>query len=363
MRIFIDEAGAFLPPTSSTSSYSLVVALVVPASCEKELFYEFLRLRDSWPKQQIEIKGSTLDEAQAAQVIEVLASFDVVVDFIAVDMALHQKDMVEAFKSAQAAEITARVTREYKSELVFDLVQPEQKVRAMRNQLFVQAELNIKLILDVLSIALLYYVQRRPEELGDIAWEIDRKGRTLTEMEETWSTLVLPASESYFMKKPLTFLKEADYSHFARYETDLATDADMARHTEWLAAAYGKPEVAQEAAQRGSVINSTRLLTEQRRFADSLNSLGLQLADMVASILRRALNGRLQKSGWKNIGKLVVRQSKPGWLSRLGPESGAPSIPQTVVEVRDQLMALAKPMLLDEPPTVRAEKPQETTEK
>src|SRR5260370_30461475 len=102
MRIFIDEAGVFLRPTSSASSYSLVLDLVVPLSCEKELFYQFLRLRDSWPKQQIEIKGSTLDEIQAAQVIEVLASFDVVVEFIAVDVALHQKDMVEAFKSAKA---------------------------------------------------------------------------------------------------------------------------------------------------------------------------------------------------------------------------------------------------------------------
>src|SRR6266699_934678 len=349
MRIFIDEAGPFLPPTSSASSYSLVLALVLPHSCEKELFYEFLRLRDSWPTQQIEIKGSSLDEARAAQVIDVLASFNVVVDFVTVDMGLHPQGTVESFKSAQAAAITAHVTREYKSELVFELVQLEQKLRAMPNQLFVQAQLSIELIIDVLRIALLYYVQRRPEELGDIAWEIDRKGRTLTEMEETWSTLVLPASENAFMNKPLIFLKEADYSHFARYETDLETDEEMARHTEWLAAAYGKPEVG----QKDKVINSTRLLTEQFTFADSLNSLGLQLADMVVSILRRALNGNLQKSGWKNVGKLVVREPQRSWLLRLGPGTAIPPFPRTVSEVWDNLMSLAKPMLLDKPPTPR----------
>ena len=331
----------------------------MPGSCEKELFYEFLRLRDSWPEQQIEIKGSTLDEVQAAQVIEVLAAFDVVVDFIAVDMALHPNNVVEPFKSAQAAAITARLTREYSSELVFELVQLERKIREMSNQLFVQAELTIKLIIDVLQIALLYYVQRKPEELGDIAWEIDRKGRTLTEMEETWSTLILPASEGHFMKKPLIFLKEGDYSHFSRYETDLALDAEMARHSKWLAAAYGKSEVA----QTGRVVNSTRLLTEPLGFADSLNSLGLQLADIVASILRRALNGNLQKSGWKNIGKLIVQQGEPGWLSRLGPETATPPFPQTVVDVWNLLKASAKPMLLDEPPTVRAEKAGDTAKK
>jgi hypothetical protein len=67
MRIFIDEAGSFVPPTSGDSSYSLVLALIVPSASESQLFYQFLRLRDSWPKQQIEIKGSSLDETQHAK--------------------------------------------------------------------------------------------------------------------------------------------------------------------------------------------------------------------------------------------------------------------------------------------------------
>ena len=49
MRVYIDEAGVFLPPTSHPYSFSLVLGLVVPSSVEAELFYEFLRLRDSWP--------------------------------------------------------------------------------------------------------------------------------------------------------------------------------------------------------------------------------------------------------------------------------------------------------------------------
>src|SRR5271168_3783506 len=107
MRILIDEVGPFLPPTFTASSYSLVLALVVPHSCEKELFYEFLRLRDSWPKQQIEIKGSTLDEALAAQVIELLMSFDVVVDFAAVD--IHPTDVVERKGGGTSAYVPAFV--------------------------------------------------------------------------------------------------------------------------------------------------------------------------------------------------------------------------------------------------------------
>lgn len=303
-----------------------------------------MRLRDSWPVQQIEIKGSSLDENQASQVIDLLTSFDVVVDFVAVDMALHGKDIVDAFKFLQADAITAHVTREHHPEMVFQMVQLDRTIRNMPNQLFIQAELSIKLILSILQIATLYFVQRKPEELGDIAWVIDRKGHTLTEMEETWSTLILPMSESHFMREPLIFLKEGDYSRFARYETDPAVDEDMARHLKWAAATYGKPDVD----RKTRVIDARRLLAEQLQFLDSRDSLGLQLADMLASVLRRALNNHLQKSGWKDFGKLVIDDPKPGWLCALGPEIAQPSSwPQSVTDVWHSLKSAWKSMLLD----------------
>jgi hypothetical protein len=60
-------------------------------------------------------------------------------------------------------------------------------------------------------------------------------------------------------------------------------------------------------------IDAQMLLTEQRTFEDSRNSLGLQLSDMLASILRRALNDRLRFPGWKDIGGLLVRHRNPGY--------------------------------------------------
>lgn len=57
MNIYIDEAGPFIPPQGKRR-YSLVLAIVVPSATEAELFYQFLRLRDSWPQKAIEIKGS-----------------------------------------------------------------------------------------------------------------------------------------------------------------------------------------------------------------------------------------------------------------------------------------------------------------
>jgi len=68
MNIYIDEAGAFILPKGNRR-YSLVLGLIAPTATEAELFYQFLRLRDSWPQQGIEIKGSKLDEDQAAMLL------------------------------------------------------------------------------------------------------------------------------------------------------------------------------------------------------------------------------------------------------------------------------------------------------
>jgi hypothetical protein len=65
MRIYIDEAGNFVVPADGQSLYSLVLALVISTSIENDLFQAFLHLRDGWPNNAVEIKGSKLDESQA----------------------------------------------------------------------------------------------------------------------------------------------------------------------------------------------------------------------------------------------------------------------------------------------------------
>ena len=44
-----------------------MLALIVPTTRRAELYYEFLRLRDNWPKQSVAIKGSKLSEPQTKQ--------------------------------------------------------------------------------------------------------------------------------------------------------------------------------------------------------------------------------------------------------------------------------------------------------
>jgi Protein of unknown function (DUF3800) len=323
MRVYIDEAGLFVPPKPPRSSFSLVLSLMIPSAIEEDLFYEFLRLRDTWPNQSVEIKGSSLNESQAAQVISLLLRYDTLVEFIALDANAHPDALVEDFKNRQADAVTANITREHHPGPIPHLHQLGEAIRAMPNQLFLQVFATWELIIRAIREGTLYFVQRQPQELGDIAWIVDRKDRTITEMEETWSTLILPLSETAFAREPLACLRGEDYSHFdSRYGfTEATADPEMLQHIQWLRSVHGNVKWSKESV--GTDISL--LLTEQLRFQDSRDSLGLQLADMLATILRRALNDRLQVPGWKDFGGLLTRHSNPGYgFIRIGT---GPDIP------------------------------------
>jgi hypothetical protein len=73
VSVYIDEAGAFVAQPAGQSLYSLVLAVVVPSSIETKLFGEFSGLLASWPHQEAEIKGSKLDESQAAKLVDLVS--------------------------------------------------------------------------------------------------------------------------------------------------------------------------------------------------------------------------------------------------------------------------------------------------
>jgi hypothetical protein len=345
MRIYIDEAGPFVPPNPPRSLFSLVLALIIPTAIEKDLFYEFLCLRDTWPNQNVEIKGSSLDESQAAQVISLLLRYDTLVQFIALDANAHPDPVVEDFKNRQADAVTANITREHHPGPIPHLHQLGEAVRAMPNQLFLQAFATWELIIKAIREGMLYFVQRQPQELGDIGWVIDRKDRTITQVEDTWSTLILPLIENAFAREPVIRIMGEDYSYFdSRYGfTEATADPEMLRHSRWLSSVYGKPTRVNDSVG----VDLNLLLTEQRTFQDSRDSLGLQLSDMLAAILRRALNDRLQFPGWKDFGGLLVRhwQAGDGFI-QLGRGGDIPMLGHAA-KVCQVLHATAKDMIAE----------------
>jgi hypothetical protein len=342
MHIFIDESGAFIPgSTMGPPAYSLVLALVVPTAAHDDLCYEFLRTRDAWPNNAIELKGSSLDEAQCAEVARLLAKCDCLIEMQIIDMGQHDVACIEDSKERQAQYTTANITPAHQATMIQQTAEIANAFRSMSNQLFVQAFLSIELVIEVADIAPLYYVQRMPQELGNFTWLIDRKDRDLTLMERTWSTFILPAGESRSSKKPGTRLEGADYSYFEKYRIhESEANPEWAKKIAWMRETYAieSPPGEFEAT------DWKKLTSEDRTFADSKSSLGLQLADITATSLRRALKGNLQQPGWEPFGQLLIhKKSLPFCMIGRPPRSA--KLEEPAKSVWQVLSAHSKPMI------------------
>ena len=305
MKIYIDEAGPFIPPKGKRR-YSVVLAIIVPEATEADLLYEFLRLRDGWPDRGIEIKGSKLNERQTAQVMCLLAAHEAIAEYYAIDMVLHPNDIIDDFKKGQAAALTQNLTPMHAQAIIQRAHDDAEAIRRLANPLFVQAFVTIELILDMLDVAINYFAQRRPAELGRFAWMIDRKDRTVTEMEQLWSGLFLPFGEPRSAQRPFSMVEGFDYSHFARYKIDESSADDrMKLHLRWMRETLPFSKAVPDELH---CIDAKRIWTEERVFEDSKNSLGLQLADIAATTLCRGLNGNLQRPGWEPLARLLIRK-------------------------------------------------------
>jgi hypothetical protein len=323
-----------------------VLALVIPSTAESELFYQFLRLRDRWPHPQgLEIKGSKLDERQAAEVMSLLSAHGVIAEYNAIDMSLHPDEIVSEFKERQAAVITANLTSEHAEALVCGLREDADAIRNLSNPLFLQAFLSIDLSLTMIDVAINYYAQRRPEELGRFAWVIDRKDHSVTEMERLWSALMLPIGESRSSLHPYAKVEGFDYTHFVKYEVDEnSADEKMKRHLKWMRETLPSAGPRTEPLR---CIDAKRLWTEERAFGDSENSLGLQLADIAATTLCRALNGNLQPKGWEPIARLLIRKKTAPFFQIGRASRGHPPLDARAEQVWRTLHDNSQDMVID----------------
>ncbi|HXB26493.1 MAG TPA: DUF3800 domain-containing protein [Gemmatimonadaceae bacterium] len=327
MHIFIDESGSFIRPGKGGRRASCIAALIVPSAEVNNLGEAFARLRRQFAGASGgELKGSQLTERQVAQVISLLRASDVVLETCVIDMGGQDLSEITQFKEHQAQLLFEHVTEDANPGFIADLKNLQTQIRLLPDQLFLQAFMMISLLRRVLQTATLYYVQRRPEELAAFHWRIDAKDTRLTPVEQVWTSLIAPAVQEASRKEPLVLLEGADYTYFQRFDTPI------------------------EGAPTQLGVDAKAVLTEDRMFCDSRSDFGVQLADILAASLTRALNGTLQETGWSDLGRLIVLQ--PGrsvWLVELDRRARSGSaLPDShrFVSVLRKVEAKAKPMLV-----------------
>jgi hypothetical protein len=298
MLIFIDESGNFARP-STPHRVSCVVALLIPETFAATLFRRFRRLIRPWRQGRGEVKGSELSETQMALVLALLRRFDVIAFADCIDMGLHTDAGIQAHKTDQGDALdrsAARVASPTLSGQIRDLAN---RVRALPNQLWAQAVVVTEVVDRVVRHGPLYYAQRIPSTLGAFRWRIDAKGIDVTPYERLWADIVKPVMQTKSLEVPTPSLIGADYSAFAPFE-DVVSEppAHLRDHLP-----------AGERAGPFRFIDLNRMMADLR-FRSSDRLAGPQLADMVASAITRACNGRIDRSGWSGLGRILLQNEK-----------------------------------------------------
>ncbi len=318
MDIYIDESGIFRNPANRDNIMSCVSALVIPTSQREEIFEQFRSLLATFPApvNGREIKGSELNETPIAQVIDLLRRYEVILDTICIDLGLLTEDEITNFKTRQADNVTAYLTPEHQPTVIAQAHEQREYILRMSNPLFVQAVLTWSLIPRLFQKAIWYYAARIPSELAEFNWIVDAKDVRVTEFEQSWSTVIHPIIYAHSLKEPLVMVEGGDYSYLERFKDDDEERMAAIREEEGLDDEFDALSVA-------------KILTESLTFDPSFGNQGLQLADILVNATQRAMNGKLQRSGWANIGTLMLAQ-KPAPIRVISfNTSGGPPIERT----------------------------------
>jgi len=297
MQIFIDESGAFIPPSNRTHYVSCAGALVIPESCYREVTKGFKRLKHFWGCKGKEIKGSQLNEKQVNELIIFLMPYQILFEVVGIDMGLENQSVILQHKLAQAEKITENITQAHLPGLVKDLQELQMSIRNLSDQLYIQAMITVRLTENVLRKATPYFAQREPLTLGKFNWTVDAKDRVRTKYEKLWMKIVFPFLQTISITHPLPLVEGFDYSAFQRFHKFLDEPPD-----------YLRPHVG--STGRFEYVDLDKLLGESFQFLQSHDKIGLQIVDILINAIRRAMNGNLASSGWDGIGRLTVQAEK-----------------------------------------------------
>lgn len=286
MHIYIDESGSFtLPAVTSKVSIGCVASITIPSSSLDVVEQEVAKvLRKHFPS--TEPKGNLLSEQIRHEIFDILSKYDVLVQAACVDLSMHSNANIKKWQSQMAAFLRASITDKHQPSMRKDVFELADRIEKLSLPLLAQFEVLNALIYNIIQTNTFYFAQRLPAELGNFHWIIDGKAKQETEFEKLWLEMLPAYLQMRTFKAPFVFLKESDYSFYSRFQSNKTSGLED-----------------DEGAS-----NIKMIMRESLKFIDSKDSIGIQLADIVANTIRRAFHGNLEISGFDNLGQLMAEK-------------------------------------------------------
>lgn len=294
MNIYIDESGSFVFHPKE-GSWSVVVAICCPESSRRSIQEVVHRLRRKHEIHAGEVKLPKIGEGEYLKLLEDLAKLELIMFATATDSGLNTTDRVQAHKAASVEDIRSNISRMKFEGGRLGMILLANQIESLPLQLYVQLMTQVNLVHDVIERAINFYVQRKPVALREFRWRIDQKNTTKTVFEEAFEKIAPPLVQARSIREPMMQIREFDYRHLAAYEFAEGEGPD------YLQTDYGLPPM--------DGLNVQKLFRGNLKFVDSNASDGVQIADLLASGLRRTLKDAFDEPARvaRAIGRLCVQ--------------------------------------------------------
>jgi hypothetical protein len=293
VHIFIDESGSFTQ-SATKPGLSVVASLVIPDHRLAHVERKYKQLRVGFPKHGTEVKGRLLDEQQIPKLVELLRKNEALLQVVAIDLNTHSEAELGEHKRRQGEGMTVNLTDKHHPNIHKVAGELRSQVENMSNQLYVQSAVTFELIWLTTEHAINYFAQRQPKELAEFHWVVDAKGDSgPTNWEEWWTKVVMPILQSKSTREPHGLFELGDFTYFKRFFGEVP---------DYLPRPEGKPDL-----REGT--NIRLLLMEHFRFSTDSEP-GLEMVDILANAVRRALIGNLGFAGWKDIPRLMMHRNR-----------------------------------------------------
>ncbi len=153
---------------------------------------------------------------------------------------------------------------------------------------------------DIISRAILYYVQFRPSSLSSFRWFIDQKNSKKTTYEQAFEDITPVLLQSMSLRNPMAFLQDADYSFMKDYVYERGKEPDYLKTEYGIDVNLDRP------------LNIGKILRKNITFEDSKDSPGVQIADILASTSRRLLRNQFKNNELvaQLLGKMMLSNKK-----------------------------------------------------
>lgn len=333
MISYIDEAGSFVSKDASENSWCTVACYSIP-EFEKRKLTEILKSLKQKEGFSIdsEVKLKNLSERGYLKFISLLGELNGSLFAVATDSYYNSIEAITSHKEKYVESIY-RGQGEMRFEGGKDAMRIlHSQFSGLPDQLYVQFHCQAVLLSSFLRRGIAFYVQRYPNSLKKFRWRYDAKELLkITDFEDSFQKFVPALLQAYSIDNPTPALDWCDYSPMKEY---ICTVPDYV--VEKIPGLEGEEAFNVQKIVRGDI-----------EFVDSKYSPGVQVADLLASGLRRLLRLEFDDNEAiaRALGKLLLQEESNGPPVALIAFNGDSPVNEQLAQVVRLLIANCRKIL------------------